>query len=62
MFRVVENNVDLAKPPWVRIQIEKYGSWLVKIFRKFIFTSWDLNEKLVLINFQQLKCKSLHKN
>ena len=35
-------------------QIEKYGSWLVEIFRKFIFTSLDLNEKPLLANFQQL--------
>ena len=43
-------------------QIEEYGIWVVKIFRKFIFTTWDLNEKPLLIHFQQLKCECLHKN
>ena len=31
-------------------QIEKYTSWLVKIFTKFLFTSGDLNEKPLATN------------
>ena len=37
-------------------------AWLVKILKKLFFTSQDLNDKILLANFQQLKYEHLYKN
>ena len=55
-------SVNWGDCPHFLAQIQKYGSWLVKILRKFIFTSKDLKEKTFLVYFQLLNCEGLYKS